>query len=75
MQFRNDLETFLTEHVSGSKFLHDDPVIHSMHINARLLLMTSFGIGMTSHAGGVFPTLSTALETACYVLIKDEALS
>ncbi|MBX8509833.1 hypothetical protein K5D34_09130 [Pseudomonas cichorii] len=73
----DDLDTFLTDHVSGSKVLPDDPVIHSMRINARFLLMTSFRIGMTGHASGVFPTLRTALETACYALImsKDETLS
>lgn len=73
----DDLDSFLTEHVSGSNVQPDDLVIHSMRINARFLLMTSFRIGMTGHAGGVFPTLRTALETACYALImsKDEALS
>ena len=64
------LDSFLTTHVSGSNVLPDDLVIHSMLIN----VMTSFRIGMTGHARGVFPMLRTALETACYALImsKDE---
>lgn len=55
----DDLDSFLTEHVIGSNVQPDDLVIHSMRINARFLLMTSFRIGMTGHAGGIFPTLRT----------------
>ncbi|ORL47640.1 hypothetical protein B7H18_31285 [Pseudomonas putida] len=73
----DNLDSFLTTHVCGSSISPDDLVIHSMSINARFLLMTSFRVGMTGHSGGVFPILRTALETACYALImsRDSTLS
>lgn len=68
----DDLDSYLTEHVSGPAVAPDELVIHSMLINARFFLMTAFRVGLTGHAAGVHPILRTALETACYALLMAE---
>lgn len=72
LNMMDDLDSYLTEHVSGPAVAPDELVIHSMLINARFLLMTAFRVGLTGHAAGVHPILRTALETACYALLMAE---
>lgn len=73
----DSLDAYLRKHITGPEIIPDDLVVHTLRLNARYLLMTGFRIGLTGHAAGVFPTLRTALETACYAFLmsKDEALS
>lgn len=73
----DSLDAYLRKHITGPEIIPDDLVVHTLRLNARYLLMTGFRIGLTGHAAGVFPTLRTALETACYAYLmsKDEALS
>ncbi|KPX38936.1 hypothetical protein [Pseudomonas ficuserectae] len=73
----DSLDSYLRKHITGPEIIPDDLVVHTLRLNARYLLMTGFRIGLTGHAAGVFPTLRTALETACYAFLmsKDEALS
>ncbi|MFI3044473.1 hypothetical protein [Pseudomonas coronafaciens] len=71
------LDSYLRKHITGPENVPDDLVVHTLRLNARYLLMTGFRIGLTGHAAGVFPTLRTALETACYAFLmsKDDSLS
>ncbi|CAN7145237.1 hypothetical protein ACFFQ5_07335 [Pseudomonas brassicacearum] len=68
----DDLDSYLTQHVSGPAVAPDELVVHSILINSRFLLMTAFRVGLTGHAAGVYPILRTALETACYALLMTE---
>lgn len=72
----DDLDSFLLNHIIGPGIIPDDFVVHSLRINARFMLMTAFRIGLTGHAAGVYPSLRTALEIACYALLmsKDKTL-
>lgn len=76
LSMMDDLDDFLRQHVCSSTYVQDNPIIHSVRINARFLLMTGFRVGLTGHSTGVFPILRTALETACYALVmsKKESL-
>ncbi|MEN4750722.1 hypothetical protein ABEH28_13245 [Pseudomonas sp. Ps21-P2] len=71
------LDSFLLTHVTNPGELPEDLVMHALRINARFMLMTGFRIGLTGHAAGVYPTLRTALENACYAFLMshDKALS
>ncbi|RMV76460.1 hypothetical protein ALP05_00664 [Pseudomonas caricapapayae] len=71
------LDSFLLTHVTNPGERPKDLVMHALRINARFMLMTGFRIGLTGHAAGVYPTLRTALETACYAFLmsQDEAVS
>lgn len=71
------LDSFLLTHITNPSVVPSDLVMHALRINSRFMLMTGFRIGLTGHAAGVYPTLRTALETACYAFLMshDEALS
>ncbi|KPY97952.1 hypothetical protein ALQ37_200088 [Pseudomonas syringae pv. aptata] len=71
------LDSFLLTHITNPTKTPSDLVMHALRINARFMLMTGFRIGLTGHAAGVYPTLRTALENACYAFLmsQDEALS
>lgn len=71
------LDSFLLTHITNPTEAPSDLVMHALRINARFLLLTGFRIGLSGHAAGVYPTLRTALETACYsfLMSRDENLS
>lgn len=71
------LDSFLLTHITNPTEAPSDLVMHALRINSRFMLMTGFRIGLTGHAAAVYPTLRTALETACYAFLMshDEALS
>lgn len=73
----DSLDSFLLTHITNPSVVPSDLVMHALRINSRFMLMTGFRIGLTGHAAGVYPTLRTALETACYAFLMshDEALS
>lgn len=72
----DNLDLFIRNHIIKLGVIPDDFIVHSLRVNARFMLMIAFRIGLTGHAAGVYPTLRTALETACYALImsKDKLL-
>lgn len=71
------LDSFLLTHITNPSVVPSDLVMHALRINSRFMLMTGFRIGLTGHAAGVYPTLRTALENACYAFLmsQDESLS
>ena len=52
LSMMDDLDDFLRQHVCSSTYVQDNPIIHSMRINARFLLMTGFRVGLTGHSTG-----------------------
>lgn len=72
----DSLDLFIRNHIIQPGVITDDFIVHSLRVNARSMLMVAFRVGLTGHAAGIYPTLRTALETACYALImsKDKAL-
>ena len=73
----DSLDSFLLTHITNPSVVPSDLVMHALRINSRFMLMTGFRIGLTGHAAGVYPTLRTALENACYAFLmsQDESLS